>query len=841
MDGKIQIQTLFSEISNSFTYEFWVKPRSIIKIPTETSDGISGIWGQQWIIGAGHGGMDGKHAGVGVSIGLNGIAVFEHSHNHFPATLVQTVKISNWTHVAIVVDNKIPSLYINGNFVKSGMKSKMEHLSPSGIFGTLGSYGTFVGQFKDIRIWDYPRTNDQIMSDYNKRLNADCPGLFLNIKKNDDGQLVQEGYFFTGYHRKIAFPANNGNCLVSIIIPVYNKWEYTQACLKSIYQNTNNVDYEIIIADDMSTDRTKELSDFFDNTRIIKDGKNRGFLKNCNNAVRFANGKYLMFLNNDTIVQNGWLNHLVDLIESDEKVGLVGAKLVKTNGELQEAGSIIFNEGSCLGYGRGDNPNKPEYSFVREVHYCSGACILVKKDLFNLVGKFDEQFSPAYYEEVDLAMKIRELGYKVMYQPLAIIHHHEFGSSSSSSAISLQKANREKFKKKWKKQIKSFQFPDTNNTLKGRNIKEYQTKILVVDDRIPDPELGSGLPRTFSILQCLAEMGVQITYFPNTNAEKTEPYTTILQQKGIEVMYDTENKLDFYHFFQDRKDMYDAIWISRPHNMNLLYEIIKSINQEIKIIYDAEALFSSREIQKLELEGKQLSVHQKSEIQKNEIDLINKADFIVTVSNNEKKIIESYIQKPIIVIGHTVEVNETNNSFEDRNDILFVGGFLSSPSPNEDAILYFVKYIYPIVYKKLGAKLWIVGTNNANKVKKLASNNIIVTGRVENLSDYYNHCKVFIIPTRYAAGIPLKGLEAMSYGLPAIVTPIISDQLNVNEKQMLIGHDPKEFAEKLINLYENKNLWNQLRKNGLNFVKQEFNKQAFIEQIKHLLNLSKKA
>nr|AAK27848.2 putative glycosyltransferase [Aneurinibacillus thermoaerophilus] len=181
-------------------------------------------------------------------------------------------------------------------------------------------------------------------------------------------------------YEKIIFPKYE-KPLVSIVIPVYNKWEYTYSCLRSIFEHTQNVSYEIILADDMSSDGTVNASSIVENIKIIRDGVNRGFLLNCNNAAKYAEGKYLLFLNNDTNVQPDWLKHLVDLIERDETIGMVGSKLVYGDGRLQEAGGIIWDDASGWNYGRLDDPEKPEYNYVKEVDYISGASIMIRTSL----------------------------------------------------------------------------------------------------------------------------------------------------------------------------------------------------------------------------------------------------------------------------------------------------------------------------------------------------------------------------------------------------------------------------------------------------------------------------
>lgn len=195
------------------------------------------------------------------------------------------------------------------------------------------------------------------------------------------------------------------NPQVSIIIPVYNQWLHTYCCLLSISENTKDISYEIIVADDVSTDETIKICDYAKNISVIRNQTNLGFLLNCNNAAKYANGRYIVFLNNDVNVQENWLKSLVDLIESDSKIGMVGSKLVYSNGRLQEAGGIIWSDAIGWIYGRMDDPNKPEYNYVKECDYISGASIMIKTDLWKQIGGFDERFVPAYYEDADLPSK----------------------------------------------------------------------------------------------------------------------------------------------------------------------------------------------------------------------------------------------------------------------------------------------------------------------------------------------------------------------------------------------------------------------------------------------------
>ncbi|RCW46452.1 glycosyltransferase [Paenibacillus prosopidis] len=625
--------------------------------------------------------------------------------------------------------------------------------------------------------------------------------------------------------------------IISIILVVYNKAEYTFQCLETIMAYAD-VPYEIILIDNASTDETSVLLNKIKHAVVIKNNENVWFIRGCNQGALAASGKWLLFLNNDTQITPSLLSNLLETAQSTDRCGAVGGKLVFPNGKLQEAGSVIWNDGSCSGYGRGDDPLKPEYSYTREVDYCSGACLLVNKELFMQAGMFDEQYMPAYYEETDLCMKLRSMGYKVMYDPSAIIIHYEFGSSESDSEpIKMQIRNREKFVGKWKEHLSAYYSHLTGNSLLTREHgSAKKLRLLFVEDRIPNPELGSGFPRSYKLLELLSEY-CQVTLFPLQIPQKREqPYTRLLQRKGIEVLFNTkEEKLDFRQFFISRKHYYHAVWISRPHNMMEIIFAIRMIDRNIKVIYDAEALFSFREILKLELQGNTLTKEDKNELIQKELDMIGRADEIVTVSENEKALLNQYGIDRVNVLGHCMEKIPTFNSFEQRQDILFVGGFLESPSPNEDAMLYFVREIYPMIHQLTGARLWIVGTNRLPSIQQLSSDSITVTGQVDRLWDYFNQCRVAIVPTRYAGGIPIKLLECLAHGLPPVVTPLIAKQLSLDEQVVLVGNDPEQFAQQVVRCYTDKQLWENLRNNGLNWVEQKYGPEQFKDVIRGIV------
>ena len=252
--------------------------------------------------------------------------------------------------------------------------------------------------------------------------------------------------FLSSAHGVIEFPYYR-DPIVSVVIVTYNKAHYTLRCLRDLHLDTSTP-YEVIIVDNASSDETSVLLPRLRNITTLLNTENSFFSRACNQGARTARGKYLLFLNNDVFVHEDCVSWLTKTLESASDVGGAGAKLVWRDGRLQEAGSVIWPDGSAHGYGRDDDPSKPQYCYARDVDFCSAACLIVRRDAFEKLGGFDEAFTPAYYEDADLCMRLWNAEYRVVYQPLAIATHIEFGSSSSETARNLMEKHKAVFLEK---------------------------------------------------------------------------------------------------------------------------------------------------------------------------------------------------------------------------------------------------------------------------------------------------------------------------------------------------------------------------------------------------------
>lgn len=625
--------------------------------------------------------------------------------------------------------------------------------------------------------------------------------------------------------------------MVSIIIPVYNQFDYTYSCLKAIKENTKNVTYEIIIGDDVSNDETVNILDYAENIKVNRHAKNTGFLMNCNDAAQLAVGKYVLFLNNDTNVQEDWLEPLVSLIESDETIGMVGSKLVYLNGKLQEAGGIIWDDASGWNYGRLDDPNKPEYNYVKEVDYISGACIMLSKNLWEEIGGFDQRFIPAYYEDTDLAFEVRKRGLKVMYQPKSMVVHFEGisnGTDLNSGLKKYQVTNLEKFKEKWALELKKNHFPNAQNVFLAKDRSVNKKRILVIDHYVPHYDQDAGGKCTYHYLKLFTKLGYKVTFIGD-NFFKHEPYTGLLQQMGIEVLYGNWYYHSINEWLKLNGKYFDYVYMNRPHITEKYIDIVKQYS-DAKVIYFGHDLHYLREQRNYEVTGEKSLLESSAKWKEKEFTLFKKSDVIHVVGDYEQQVIQrEFSNKAVRNIPLYIydDFFHRENGFEERKDILFVGGFRHKP--NEDAVLWFMEKIWPSISEQNPQmKFYIVGSNPSEQINNLQNDRVIVTGFIsdEKLEELYSTCRIVVAPLRYGAGVKGKIVEAIYYQIPVVTTSIGAEGLEDAEKVMLITDEVTEFIDKVTQLYNSDELWIKLSNASGEYIQKNFSEDAAINVIK---------
>ena len=627
---------------------------------------------------------------------------------------------------------------------------------------------------------------------------------------------------------------------VTVIIVLWNQAPLTLACLQSLAGEVS-IPMEVIIVDNASSDQTAQLLERVQNARIIRQSDNIGFLRGVNTALSEARGGHVLLLNNDATLRPGSLLAAVDAIESATDIGAVGGPIILPNGALQEAGSIIWNDGTCLGYGRDSAPDRGPYMFRREVDYCSGAFLLIREGLFQELGGFDEAYAPAYYEETDLCMRLRAEGYRILYEPRAIIDHFEFGSSTKvSTALNLQNKNRRTFCDKHASALSEGHLaPSEANVLRAR-MRDNRSRILFVEDRVPLLDAGGGLPRANEILRLMAEAGFFVTFLPSTSPNESWMETWATVPEGVEVAMNV-GLAGLEAFLEERTGYYQQIFISRPHNMEKLAEITKrrpELFVNTKIIYDAEAIFASRDLGKAELFSNACLRKRALKNMREEVALAQNAQHVTAVNAAEAESFKRINGPSVSVLGHALPLAPTTASFHDRQHVVFLGNLAHDDTPNTDSYAWFVDEVMPHLGDVFegSTRFLVAGHSGAASVRSRISEKIDLLGPVADLPSLFNRSRVFVAPTRYAAGIPHKVHHAASLGVPIVVTSLLARQLGwKNEHELLVADTAEDFAAAVSRLFHDPELWEAIRSGALNKVAEDCNPEKFREDLLRVL------
>jgi GT2 family glycosyltransferase len=326
--------------------------------------------------------------------------------------------------------------------------------------------------------------------------------------------------------------------IVSIVMVTRNDIDWAPRALRACLEHTEPC-YELIVVDNGSKDGTPEfLTSRLAGAKVLVTGRNRGFGVGNNLGAGYAVGKFLLFLNSDALVHPGWLLPLLTRTEEDETVAAVGPRLLNLDGSLQSAGALLSRAGATLAYGKGDDPNLPEYGFSRAVDYSSGACLLLRRSTFNEVGGFDPAFGLAYFEDADLCLTLWQHGHRVVYEPRSSVTHVGGGGSTPTRAVlQLAVRNRSLFERRWRALLASY--PLTPLTSKRRILAARDARcserVLVLGHQLSAETVAS----TF--------LSARVTVAGLERDGRT------LWAQGIEVLGDAEE------VFRERRFHYDAV------------------------------------------------------------------------------------------------------------------------------------------------------------------------------------------------------------------------------------------------------------------------------------------
>jgi O-antigen biosynthesis protein len=635
------------------------------------------------------------------------------------------------------------------------------------------------------------------------------------------------------------------NPKVSLIIPLYAHAELTRACLSSIVDHTTNPSYEVILIDDAADEETKRLLDDVRGATIIHNEENLGYIRSMNKGASVARGEWLVLFNNDTEVTYGWLSAMLACAESADDVGVVTPKYVYPDGSLNEAGGIIWRDGTGANYGRGDAPDLFQYEYRRETDYGSAAALMVSAELWKATGGFDERYLPMYYEDTDLCFEARERGLRVLYEPEAVVVHVEgatAGNDAETGHKRHQEENRPKFVAKWRHRLESEQLRPAPTNLRVAANRHRGLHVLVIDFRVPTWNHDSGSLRMLSIVQALIGMGARVTLMPD-NFTPLQPYTRALQRMGVEVLY---GALDVNAELATIGPKLSAAILSRPHVASRWLDTVREFAPSAIVAYDTVDLHWLRETRRSGSEsafvgapatnGSFDSIGPKAEaLRQIELAMIRATDTTLVVSASEQAQVERDVPGAnVLVVPNVHAIEPLVAPPEDRSGILFVGGF--EHPPNAGAALRLVKEVMPAVWRELGdVHVTIVGPDPPPEIQALAAPLVEVTGWIEDLKPLLDNARLMVAPLRYGAGLKGKVTQALAVGLPVVTTSIGAEGIEDPEECILIAEDDQALAAHVVRAYRDDELWRRLSRGGQAFIAEHCSTAVVTDRLSQLL------
>jgi len=424
----------------------------------------------------------------------------------------------------------------------------------------------------------------------------------------------------------------------------------------------------------------------------------------------------------------------------------------------------------------------------------------------------------------------------VIYQPLSQVIHFEGISNGTDTNTGIRKyqlENNLKFKEKWKKELRN-QYPNGENVFRARERSKYKKVILVIDHYVPTFDKDAGSKTTFQYLKMLVQKGFCVKFIGD-NFYQNEPYTTILQQLGIEVLYGSWYANNIFKWIRENKDNINIIYLNRPHITDKYIDFLRN-ETNIKLIYYGHDLHYLRLRREYELTNDINKLKESNEWKEKELEIMHKVDMSYYPSYVEKDEIHK-IDRSIRVKAITAYVFDKFHEniyydFSNREGLLFVGGF--GHTPNVDAVLWFVNNIYPLIRKKIDLTFVVVGSNPPEEIKDINFEGVIIKGYVsdEELVELYRKCKLAVVPLRYGAGVKGKVIEAIYNAIPVVTTSCGAEGIKNSEELFVVADSDDEFANEVISLYNDNKRLEAYSKNSQNYIKKYFSTEEVWKVIK---------
>ncbi len=628
----------------------------------------------------------------------------------------------------------------------------------------------------------------------------------------------------------------DGPPIISAIIVVRDAFAVTLwmlAALRAAFAG----DMELFLIDAGATDDIRRIGAFVSGAQVLHFNSQVNVLHAVNAALSSAGADAMLFIDGTIELAPGTLRAALRRLESDPDIGAVGGKVLRTDARLESAGGIVWRDGGTSWYLRDASPLVPDANFVRDVDFLAGV-LLLRAEVLNRIEGFDDAFPIEDGAVADLCLRIAEAGFRVIFDPAVAATRLTQRNADAEAAVRTQEAllrkhgDRLRFRYVADRRVEVF----ARDSRSGR-------RVLFVEDTIPLRRFGSGFVRSNDLIRLMASLGYQVTVYPIAPCEFGLATIYADMPDTIEVMHDRTLE-DLADFLVARQGYYDAIWIARTHNLDRVKPVLERIiagGKPPHVVLDTEAIVTLRDAERAALAGT-VSFDVDAGLAR-EFANAHLCQRLVAVTAQEVRKLRELGFSNVVVIGHWREPKPTPRTFADRTGMLFLAAIHEQDSPNWDALDWFATRVLPLVEEALG---WETRLTVAGYVSPTISfdgyrdhSRITFRGPVEDVEPLYNAHRIVVAPTRYAAGAPYKVHEAASFGVPVVATELLRRQLEWQDGRHLLAADsgdPAKFAQQVIAAYRDPTLWQSLRDNALDRIREDHSRLHYEMAIRRAMD-----
>lgn len=595
----------------------------------------------------------------------------------------------------------------------------------------------------------------------------------------------------------------------SIVVPAHNEWPVTHQCLCALLLTCAGLPVEVILVDDGSTDATQEVEQYWPGLRVVRHAEPLGYARACEAGVAAALGEYLVLLNNDTEPAGRWLEELHLPFLAFAEVGATGSRLVWPDGRLQDAGGIVRRDGSPANLGSGGNPADPAWNYTRNADYLSGAALMVSRAAWDRVGGFDPDFRPAYYEDTDLAFRLREAGFATLYAPKSLVVHLGGASHGTDEAGTegkrFQRLHAETFRSRWRHRFRDHGTVDADPRLdKDRSAIG---RALVLDHQIPRVDRDAGSAAIAQEMRMLQHLGYKVTLAPG-NMAHLGPYTETLERAGVEALHAP------FHASQatviaDRGAEFDLFYLHRWGTAQALVPLIRQAAPTARVLVNCADLHFLREMRAARAAGDAQAFAAATSNREAEIAALAQADAILTYSDVEHGVLEALLgpAAPVHRIPFVAADPPPPLALPERDGIGFLGSF--DHPPNREAVRFFLSDIWPRLRDRFpDLRLRIAGSGFDRFRLPGKDDRIELLGHVPDALAFLGRCRVAVAPIVSGAGVKGKVVDAMAAGTPGVVSPLAAEGLQLHRSAAVrVARTPADWVDAIAALLTSDAEW----------------------------------